>query len=459
MSGVRSKYVATLMCAGILVSACGIAQAAPANAPANVPTEAPISLRTDLKIRKIGAVGDGMMRLDIDPATKILTYLDSQGNVYEFDKASGKGRLAYSHREIGGGDYVMGMAFGPDRVLYVFSNETQGSKNRCIVRRVVREGVARQWVTLAQTDWYPKSDTQYDHNCNAIAVSPDNKWVYVNIGSRTDHGEVQDVKGQYPGLREAPLTSAVLRVPTTTRDLILPNDEAKLKAGGYLFADGVRNAFDFAFTATGDLIAVENGPDMTLPDEINWLREGRHYGFPWRFGNTDNPQQFAGFDPTKDGRLTRDFVAVKEGMYRNDPTFPKAPMVFTDPITNTGPDADQYVDINGKVVDASDLKQTLAGVTAHRSPLGLVFDTANVLGGDYKGAGFVVSWGAAGGQQTDTGQDLLMLKLTKKGDAYSMSATQIAKGFANPMDAVLDGKSLYVLDFSDGGAIWEITFP
>jgi glucose/arabinose dehydrogenase len=423
------------------------------------PAHAPISLRSDLKIRKIGAVGDGMMRLDIDPATKILTYLDAQGNVFEFDKASGRGKLAYSHREIGGGDYVMGMAFGPDRVLYIFGNETQGSRNRCIVRRVVREGPARQWVTLVQTEWYPKSNTQYDHNCNAIAVSPDNKWVYVNIGSRTDHGEVQDVKGQYLNLREAPLTSAVFRVSTTARDVVLPNDEAKLKAGGYLFADGVRNAFDFAFTATGDLMAVENGPDMTLPDEINWLREGRHYGFPWRFGNTDNPQQFAGFDPGKDGRLTDDFVAVKQGMYANDPTFPKAPMAFTDPITNTGPDADQYVDANGKVVDASDQKQTLAGVTAHRSPLGLVFDTANALGGDYTGAGFVASWGAAGGQQTDKGQDLLMLKLTKKGDAYTMSATQIAKGFANPMDAVLDGKLLYVLDFSNGGTIWEIAFP
>ncbi len=96
------------------------------------------------------------MRLDIDPATKILTYLDSQGNVYELDKASGKGKVVYSHREIGGADYVMGMAFGPDRVLYVFGNESQGAKNRCIVRRVVREGPARQWVTLAQTEWYPE---------------------------------------------------------------------------------------------------------------------------------------------------------------------------------------------------------------------------------------------------------------------------------------------------------------
>ena len=305
-----------------------------------------------------------------------------------------------------------------------------------------------------------------------MVVSPDNKWLYFSSGSRTDHGEVQDAKGKAPDLREVPLTSAVFRVPTATKDIqvpiVLPNDDAKLKAGGYLFADGTRNAFDMAFNANGDLIAIDNSPDMDSNDEINWLREGRHYGFPWRFGNTDNPQQFVGFDPSKDGRLSRDFTAVKSGYYRNDPSFPKPPadITFTDPITNTGPDADQFVDVNGKVNDASDLKQSLAGVTAHRSPLGLVFDTANKLGGDYKGAGFVLSWGAAGGPQTDKGQDLLMLKLTKKGDAYSMTATQIAKGFSNPMDAVLDGgtspsggKTLYVLDFNDGGAIWEITFP
>ena len=55
-----------------------------------------------------------------------------------------------------------------------------------------------------------------------------------------------------------PLTSVLLRVPTTARNLILPNDEAKLQAGGYLFADGVRNAFDLAFRRTAETGARAN---------------------------------------------------------------------------------------------------------------------------------------------------------------------------------------------------------
>lgn len=443
-----------------LLLATAITFAAGAALPTQAQGSTPTLLRNDISIRKVGEAGAGMMRLDKDPGlNNVLFVMDSQGNISQMSIMDGKSKVIYPHRESGGADYVMGMAFAPDRSLYVFGNETDGSKNRCIVRKSILEGPARQWVTIAQTEWHPKSDTQWDHNCNAIAVSPDNKWVYLNSGSRTDHGEVQDAKGQFDGVREVPLTSAIFRVLTSTRNLTLPNDEAKLKAGGYLFADGVRNAFDLAFLANGDLIGVDNGPDMTLPDELNWLREGRHYGFPWRFGDVDNPVMAKGFDPKADGRLSDDFVAVQQKLYQFDPDFPKAPAKFTDPIINLGPDADQFQTVDGKVNDASDLGKPLAGITAHRSPLGLVFDTKNALGKDYKGAGFLLSWGAAGGDQTDNGQDLLLIKLTKKGDNYQMTATQIAENFQNPMDSVLIGNKLYVLEFGGNGAIWEITFP
>ena len=47
----------------------------------------------------------------------------------------------------------------------------------------------------------------------------------------------------------------------------------------------------------GELFATENGPDIDFPEEINWIREGLQYGFPWRFGAEDNPV----LDPTYDG--------------------------------------------------------------------------------------------------------------------------------------------------------------
>ncbi len=449
----KNPIHALFLAAMLSLTACA---AAPTEAQGNTPT----LLRNDLSIRKVGDAGAGMMRLDKDPGLNdVLFFMDAQGNTSQMSIKDGKTRVIYSRREIGDAGYAMGMAFGPDRSLYVSGNQTDGSMNRCIVRKSVLEGPARQWVTIAQTEWAPKSGTQWDHNCNAIAISPDNKWVYLNSGSRTDHGEVQDAKGQFDGAREVPLTSVLLRVPTTARNVMLPNDEAKLKAAGYLFADGVRNAFDLAFLPNGDLIGVENGPDMTLPDELNWLREGRHYGFPWRFGDVDNPVQAKSFDPQTDGRLSDDFVAVQQNLYQYDPSFPKPPATFTDPILNLGPDADQFQTADGKVQDASDLKQPLAGITAHRSPLGLTFDTTNALGKDYKGAGFLLSWGAAGGDQTDTGQDLLLVKLARKGDEYQMTANQIATNFKNPMDSVLIGNKLYVLEYGGRGAVWEITFP
>ena len=57
----------------------------------------------------------------------------------------------------------------------------------------------------------------------------------------------------------------------------------------YLFADGTRNTFDMAWNADGELFGGDNGPDIDLPDEVNVLRQGKHYGFPWRFGAEANP--------------------------------------------------------------------------------------------------------------------------------------------------------------------------
>jgi glucose/arabinose dehydrogenase len=461
------RLIAALSMAAML-TACG----APAPSQSDVPTptirptplpaDSPKPLRDDIRIRKVAEVGPGMIRLVRDPGSNDLYYLSPQGDVFYLSPQPDRetrGALAYSRSEIGGAPYALGLAFGPDRTLYVVGNEGEGPRNRCIVRKGVISGSGRTWSTLVRTEWYEKSNTQYDHLCNGIVVSPDGKSVYFNSGSRTDHGEVQTAEGAFPGLREVPLTAAVFRVPTNAQDLVLPNDQAKLKAGGYLFADGLRNAFDLAFNAAGDLIAVDNGPDANYPDELNWLRQGRHYGFPWRFGAEDNPQQFADYDPTEDKRLSWDFVAVQTKLYQNDPTFPKPPAPFTDPILNFGPDADQFQDADGEVRDASDLGRPLAGLTMHRSPLGLTFDVENRLSGDFKGAGFLLSWGAAGGPQTDRGQDLLLIRLTKTGDAYRMSATQIVTGFQNPIDSALIGNTLYVLDYGGQGAIWEIGLP
>ncbi len=353
------------------------------------------------------------------------------------------------------------MAVGPDGTLYIVSNEGEKTTNRAIIRKGTPDGSGgRAWTTLATTEQFPKSNTQYDHQVNGIIVSPDGKYVYVNSGSRTEHGEVQSNDEAFPDAREVPLTSAIFRIPTDGNDLLLPNDEAKLREQGYLFADGLRNSYDLAFSPDGDLFATENGPDADMPDELNWIREGHHYGFPWRFGTEPNPQTQPDYDPTKDGRLNKEFVAVEQGLYRADPEFPPPPMEFTDPVINVGPDADKYADLDGKEQDASDQNKPIQTFTPHRSPLGLSFDTANALS-EFKGDAFVLSWGWGIPNPTlaDPGQDLLHLDLTKEGDQYTARVTQIARGFDHPIDSLLIGDKLYVLDWGGKGTLWEITLP
>ena len=426
------------------------------------PAEGPVALRDDIQLRKVIETGGGFVRLELDPLTEALHYLNSQGEIFRLDLQPGEGSTGtrvYGPGEIGGASMTTGMAFGPDGTLYVVGNSSEDTTTQATIRKGTPDDAGeRTWTTLAATVPYPKSNTQYDHLVNGIVADPDGRYVYVNSGSRTEHGEVQSNGGAFPDTREVPLTSAIFRLPADGEELELTNDEAALKAQGYLFVDGLRNAYDLAFAPNGDLFATENGPDADLPDELNWIREGHHYGFPWRFGNEENPQTRPDYDPSQDRRLSEDFVAVREEMYHNDPDFPPAPTAFTDPVKSAGPDADQYRDLEGNLQDASEQGQPIYTFTPHRSPLGLSFDVEGALD-TFEGDAFVLSWGAAGGTLTDRGEDLLHLDLTKSGDAYEATVTQIARNFANPIDSVLIDNKLYVLEYGGEGGIWEVILP
>ncbi|NOT63974.1 MAG: sorbosone dehydrogenase family protein [Acidobacteria bacterium] len=59
--------------------------------------------------------------------------------------------------------------------------------------------------------------------------------------------------------------------------------------GGRTYAKGLRNAIGFDFDAKGALWANDMGQDGlgddNPPDEINRVEDGKHYGFPYYFGN------------------------------------------------------------------------------------------------------------------------------------------------------------------------------
>ncbi len=436
---------------------------APTEAAAAPTGNGPQPLRKDIQIKKLLDTGGGYVKLVRDPVSHDLFYINSQGQLMRLALTAGaQPQQVATIEQIGEITNAAGLACGPDGSIYVVGDKTVDKNFVAYIRKAApATSGSLTWKTLAVTVPYPASGTQFDHRFNGIAISPDGKYAYVNSGSRSDHGEVEDNKGGFPNLREVPLTSAILRVPTDGQDITLPNDESQLKAKGYFFADGTRNSYDLEFAPNGDLFGGDNGPDEDFPDELNWIQEGKHYGFPWRFGNDDNPQQFPDYDPTKDKRLESGFFAVDSGLYHNDPTFPKPPMAFTNPVESMGPDGDQIRGADGSVQDASDSKQPTYTFTPHRSPLGLVWDQAGVLTDDLKGDAFILSWGfgAENLKLTDGGQDLLALKLTKKGDNYSAQVTQLIRNFKNPIDAVLVDHKLYVLDYGGSGTLWEVTLP
>ena len=440
---------------------------------------APLVLNTNLQLRLILNTIDGSgsrsIRIAKDPRNNDLYYSKFNGDIYHITLQAGSGTSTntrlYGAADHGISDSAQGMAIGPDGAIYLVGNYTTDGGNRTfarIMKGVPQSGGVRVWSLLATTGAYPRSRTAFDHVFNGIIVSPDGNWIYVNSGSRTDHGEVQSVGGLFPNTREVALTAKVFRLPAGASNLLLPNDANALRNAGYIFAEGTRNSFDFAFAPNGDLFAAENGPDRDMSDELNWLRQGLHFGFPWRIGGTDNPQQFPNYNPANDRLLDPRFVGVGGGYYHNDPTFPPAPANLTEPVINIGPDADKFRDpATGQMRDASDSGLTLSTLTAHRSPLGLVFDTIGAMDLPFRNHGFMLSFtpGDPNGTSVpgpffDASQDLLDLQLTKLGNTnYQARVTKLVGGFATPIDAEIIGNRIYVLEYSGNQGVWEIKFP
>lgn len=410
------------------------------------------------------------VRIRFDPVSRSLLLSTLGGSILALDPAASVPSISvrYHPADHGTPAPLMGMDVAADGTVYLVGNDanTYPGRNVGVVRRGTPDGSGgRVWSTVAVTEPYPRSGTPFDHNMNAVAVSRNGAWLYINSGSRTDHGELQENNGQFPGVREVPLTSAILRVPAAATDLVLPNDADALQQGGYLFADGTRNSFSLAFDAAGRLFGTENSGDRDDEEELNLLEEGRHYGFPWRMGLTDTPMQFPDYDPGADRLLNPSSFAVSNQHFYNDPAYPPLPdgVVFTDPIRNLGPDANLYRDpATGTILDADDTGRVMGTFTSHRSPLGLVFDTELELPEPWRGDALMLSWTGAESNllapYSGEGEDLVHLTLEEGNGQPAVRVQRLASGFQNPIDAVLVDGVVYVLEFGSNARVWRVAF-
>ena len=455
-----------------------------------LPSAAQTSLHTDVHVRQVATLPDKAVVISWNPAEELFYVLTAPGDIYRFDVKDGE-TFNLEHL-YGASDHGVpippeqpsaGMDIGPDGTIYMIGNENIGggggwppadaTHSRAVVRKgVPNGGGTHTWSTMAVTEEHRLSHTWFDHRFAGLAVDPAGEWIYFNSGSRTDHGEM------YDGIREEDLTAAIFRLSTDAENVVLPNDRDALRDAGYLYADGIRNSVSLAFAPNGDLLAAENGGDRDDNEELNWIREGHHYGFPWRIGTNDTPMQFEGYDPDEDACVLRnrnDDNLADGGVwyFSNDPTYPEPPegVTFTDPIPNYGPDADHYRDCDtGEVFSASDEGTSIGSFTSHRSPLGLVFDSDSLLTGNFRGSAFLLSWNTAEDimlQRLDGhGEDLLMLDLDKSSGDYRMNAYRIAEGFVHPIDAGLYRNKLYVVEYGRQYGrdprplgIFEVTLP
>jgi len=434
----------------------------------------PQSMRTDVTVSRLFAIPGDSVRIARDPVSHKLYLLTQAGEVHEVDLVSASTRLVWAAADmkIPSGNEALGMAFTPDGTLYVVAHVTSDVSpdlsRATIVRSSGGAGKNRAWSVFAASDAYPRSNTFFDHEWSGIASSADGKFVYVNCGSRTDHGEIEtNGNAELNDLREAALTARILRLPTdAATPLTIPDDEQQLTQQNWVYARGTRNAFDLEFAPNGDLMAGDNGPDGDYHEELNWLREGHHYGFPWRLGNEDNLMAASSYDPKHDVRLQPEYTATRNNFWYNDPDYPARPsgVRFDDPILNSGPDADQYRDPSGSVLKASDTGAPFGTFSDHGSPLGLTFDPgAGALCGEFSGKAFILRFGV-GTEMNDfePGRDLLFLDLTKTAASYALSAHQLVRGLSAPIDALIDGDSMYIVDRSTGegsGALYTVKLP
>lgn len=440
--------------------------------------QTPFPLEPGFQIDSVMVTQPNPNRMAFDAVRGRLFYCIPGGNVYEVFQPTGApayDSLVYTIADHGIAA-PQGMHFR-DSVLYLSgnTNANPGYVTARISKGTLQPNGSRIWATVAQTQPHPAST----HPFTSVISDPQGQFLYWASGARTMAGEVFSDNGLHPGRREGPYNSRLYKIPINSLGLTLPADSNALDASGYVYCMGLRNAYDMDFDAAGELFAIDNSGERDDPEELNWLRPGYHYGFPWKMGDHWNPLMNPNYDVHEDPLVNPLCGGYIDGIFAADPNFPAPPnTVLIDPIQNLGPSAVFYRDsITGQVHNAFDEGKVLRSFTAHRSPLGLVIDRDSLLDGAYQGAAYLLSympggdssgmsplapWGTPG-PFVDPCQDMLKVDLNWDSGVgeYVMHSRRIIGGFYLPVDAAQVGNAIYVIEQRQGGRsnLWKVTFP
>jgi glucose/arabinose dehydrogenase len=308
----------------------------------------------------------------------------------------------------------LGLAFDREGRLYVVANvQIPGNIyiNRVDIYRTARVGkddapaIPALWTQFA----YPYGVGGFNHGACRIALGPDGM-IYVGSGSRTDHGEPGDgskisklgegphpeVSGG-PGIPGGEFTACILRF-----------DPSRGQQTPEVYSRGNRNPFGFDWDDQGRLIDAEHGPMADHPEELNHVERGKHYGFPYVFGDGESPA------------------------YDDSPPPPKG-LKFVSPIKNLGPAG--LFGIN-----------PLYSLTPHSAPGGLIFYRSGSLPKRYENSFFLARFGNLVNYNR-VGFDVLNIRIESKNGSLIARTERFLDNVARPIDLALSGGKLYVVEY------------
>lgn len=367
------------------------------------------------KLRDIAHLPANGVRFATIPGVHWLIILNDGGGIYRLDTTTGVTTpllVAKDYAEVTAGSFAaLGMTIDSSKRLYVVTNQQFPQQpyhlNRVVIFRsdpLDATGTPKNLKPWLRTS-YPWGNNYYNHGVGHIAEGPDGM-LYVASGSRTDGaepngGEVGRSSIFWKGT-ETEITAGIWRLDPKSEN---PTVE--------VFARGIRNAWTFAWNDKGELFSASNGPDANVPEELDFVERGKHYGFPYQFG---------------------DAPATAGSPYPYTPAAP-AGLKFTPAIRNLGPAA------------GGSPTKPMASFEPHSSPAGMIF-----CGPDwpeaYRGKFLLGRFGNFI-TQPDTGYDMLALDLKRNAaGVYEARTETFIAPLARPIDFLQVGKKLYILEYT-----------
>lgn len=306
---------------------------------------------------------------------------------------------------------TMGATLDKEGRLLVVSNRTDKTKGQYYYNEVIvwRSTASQNGHPSSMKPWvvtgYDKGGGKFSHGVSHMAFGPDGK-LYINSGSRTDGGE-GSTDPHFRGGGELENTACLWRI-----DPEAPNPSVEI------YAKGLRNAYGFAWDGEGNLFTVSNGPDYSAPEELDWIRPNRHYGFPYQYADW----------PAKKGFPYPFTAEAPEGL------------AFTLPVANLGP------------AGGGSREKPMSTFDPHSSPCG-IFWCGPEYPAPFKNTFLMTRSGnllGAPAAPEDVGFDVLCLRMIRKNaEEWQVETTTVVEPLGRPVDIVSIGNNrLLILEYT-----------